>query len=59
MIGAIAGDIISSVYGSRFCRIKTKAVALFHPHCPFTGDSVLTLAVAQAMLTPQDLWGLS
>jgi ADP-ribosylglycohydrolase len=52
MIGAIAGDIIGSVYEAR--PIKTKEFPLFHPHCRFTDDSVLTIAVAQAILTDQD-----
>ena len=48
MIGAIAGDIIGSVY--EFNQIKTKVFPLFHPACRFTDDSVLTVAVAQAIL---------
>lgn len=50
MIGAIAGDIIGSVYESRSWRIKTKVFPLFHSYCHFTDDSVLTIAVAQAIL---------
>ena len=48
MIGAIIGDIV----GSRFewDNIKTKAFELFTPDCSFTDDSVMTLAVAQAIL---------
>jgi ADP-ribosylglycohydrolase len=49
MIGAIAGDIIGSVYEAR--PIKTKDFPLFHPRCRFTDDSVLTIAVAKAILT--------
>jgi len=49
MIGAIAGDIIGSVYEYR--PIKTKNFPLFHPHCRFTDDSVLTIAIAHAILT--------
>lgn len=52
MIGAIAGDIIGSVYEAH--PIKTKAFPLFHPACRFTDDSVLTIAVAQAILTGGD-----
>lgn len=48
MIGAIAGDIIGSVYEHH--RIKTKDFPLFHPQCCFTDDSVLTVAVAKAIL---------
>ena len=48
MIGAIIGDIV----GSRFewDNIKTKEFELFTPDCSFTDDSVMTLAVAQAIL---------
>jgi ADP-ribosylglycohydrolase len=52
MIGAIAGDIIGSVYEAR--PIKTKVFPLFHPQCCFTDDSVLTIAVAQAIMTDGD-----
>jgi ADP-ribosylglycohydrolase len=48
VIGAIAGDIIGSVY--EFWPIKTKDFPLFHPECTFTDDSVLTVAVAKAIL---------
>jgi ADP-ribosylglycohydrolase len=49
MIGAIAGDIIGSVYEHR--PIKTKEFPLFDPRCRFTDDSVLTVAVADSILT--------
>lgn len=52
MIGAIAGDIIGSIYEAQ--PIKTKDFPLFHPRCRFTDDSVLTIAVAQAILTDRD-----
>lgn len=48
MIGAIAGDIIGSVYEAR--PIKTKSFELFKPDCRFTDDSVLTIAVADSIL---------
>ncbi len=48
MIGAIAGDIIGSVYER--CPIKTKDFKLFHQRCRFTDDTVLTIAVADAIL---------
>lgn len=48
MIGAIAGDIIGSVY--EHYQIKTKDFPLFHPRCRFTDDSVLTIAIARAIL---------
>ena len=49
MLGAIIGDII----GSRFERhnIKSKDFQLFTPDCRPTDDSIMTLAVAQALLS--------
>jgi ADP-ribosylglycohydrolase len=38
MIGAIAGDIIGSVYEAH--PIKTKDFPLFHPRCRFTDDDL-------------------
>lgn len=52
MIGAIAGDIIGSVH--EFGRTKTKDFPLFAPASAFTDDSVLTVAVARAILTDGD-----
>jgi ADP-ribosylglycohydrolase len=52
MIGAIAGDMIGSVYETH--PIKTKDFLLFHPQCRFTDDSVLTIAVAQAVMEDGD-----
>jgi ADP-ribosylglycohydrolase len=52
MIGAIAGDIIGSVYERN--PVKTKDFPLFNPACRFTDDSVLTIAVAGAILTDRD-----
>ena len=48
MIGAIIGDIA----GSRFewHNIKSKDFDLFHRRCFFTDDTVMTLAVAEAIL---------
>ena len=48
MIGAIAGDIIGSVYEGH--SIKTKTFPLFHPQCRFTDDTVLTVAIADAIV---------
>lgn len=52
MLGAIAGDIIGSVYEAR--PIRTKDFPLFHPRARFTDDSVLTVAVARAILDGRD-----
>ena len=49
MIGAIAGDIIGSVY--EFEGIKSKQFDLFSPDCCFTDDTVLTVALAESILT--------
>ena len=49
MIGAIAGDVIGSVYERR--NIKTTEFPLFHGNCCFTDDTVLTVAVADSILT--------
>ena len=48
MLGSIAGDII----GSRFETAPTKSTEfeLFHAHSSFTDDTVLTVAVADALL---------
>ena len=48
MIGAIAGDIIGSVYEGH--RIKTTDFPLFRERCRFTDDSVLTIAIARAIV---------
>lgn len=52
MLGAIAGDIIGSVY--EFNNIKTKVFELFHPAAFFTDDTVLTVALAESILTGDD-----
>jgi ADP-ribosylglycohydrolase len=49
MIGAIVGDVVGSVY--EWDRIKTKNFPLLQKQCTFTDDSVLTVAVAEAILT--------
>lgn len=54
MYGAILGDIIGSPY--EFDRSgKTKNFPLFSPHSCFTDDTVMTIAVAEALLdAPED-----
>lgn len=52
MIGALAGDIIGSAF--EFGLTKRKDFPLFGPECAFTDDSVLTVAVAEAILTDGD-----
>jgi len=48
LLGAIAGDIIGSIY--EFSPIKTRDFPLFAPDCRFTDDTVLTVAVARSIL---------
>lgn len=48
MIGAIAGDMIGSIYEGT--DVKTKDFPLFDAWCHFTDDSVLTIAIAEAIL---------
>lgn len=52
MLGAIAGDIIGSVYEGR--AIKTADFPLFQEGSRFTDDTVLTLAIAHAILEDQE-----
>lgn len=49
MIGALAGDIIGSIY--EFNNIKTAGFPLFQDSCFFTDDTVLTVALAESLLT--------
>ncbi|MBQ6359896.1 MAG: ADP-ribosylglycohydrolase family protein [Lachnospiraceae bacterium] len=48
MFGAIIGDIIGSVY--EWHNIKTKDFPLFRDDCRFTDDTVMTCAVAEAIM---------
>ena len=48
MIGAIVGDIVGSIY--EFDNIKTKDFELFTKYCGFTDDTVLSVAVAEALM---------
>ncbi len=50
MIGAIAGDIIGSPYEGRSRNIRTTSFPLFGPSSRFTDDSVLTVAIADALI---------
>ncbi len=52
MIGAIAGDIIGSVYEHEPTR--SKDFPLFDQQCRFTDDTVLTVAIAAAILGDRD-----
>jgi len=52
MLGAIAGDVIGSVFEAR--PIKTVDFDLFSPRSTFTDDTVLTVAAAWAILENRD-----
>ncbi len=52
MIGAIAGDIIGSVY--EHFSIKTTEFELFHQGSRFTDDTVLTIAIADAIMNKKN-----
>jgi ADP-ribosylglycohydrolase len=56
MLGAIAGDIIGSVYEAR--PIKTMKFPLFHPRSRFTDDTVLTVALADSLMHGTPFVGL-
>ncbi len=52
MLGAIAGDIIGSIYEGK--TIKTTDFPLFGKGCRFTDDTVLTVATADCILNGKD-----
>lgn len=52
MLGAIAGDIIGSVF--EWNNVKSKSFELFSSGSSFTDDSVLTIALADAILNGSD-----
>lgn len=49
MIGAITGDVVGSIY--EWNNIKTTEFELFEGKCFFTDDTVLSVAMADAILT--------
>ena len=56
MLGAIAGDVIGSVYEGTRHNVKTPHFyPLFDPGCRPTDDSILTIAVADSILHDTDL----
>lgn len=52
MLGAIFGDIVGSRFEFHNCR--SKEFELFHEDCGFTDDSLMTLAVADALTKAGD-----
>lgn len=49
MLGSLTGDIVGSIY--EWNNIKTTDFPFFQDHCRFTDDSVLTVALAESILT--------
>ena len=56
MIGAIAGDIIGSVY--EFDNIKTMDFPLFTDESNYTDDTIMTVAIADWLLNRGNLVGI-
>ena len=54
MIGAILGDVVGSRF--EFRNRLSKEFAFLHPDCEFTDDTVMTCAVAQALLDSREDW---
>lgn len=52
MYGAFIGDIVGSKY--EFDNIKTKSFPLFSDDCDFTDDTIMTVAVAKAIMLSRD-----
>ena len=53
MLGTVIGDIVGSIY--EFNNIKTKDFPLFGRGCTFTDDSIMALAVANALVDAGDV----
>ena len=54
MIGAIIGDVVGSRF--EFRNRLSKDFQFLHPDCEFTDDTVMTCAVAQALLDSREDW---
>ena len=52
MTGAIIGDIVGSRF--EYHNIHTKRFCFFTPSCHITDDSILTMAVAKALLISKE-----
>ena len=63
IIGAVIGDIVGSRFEPRSKKIPTKPFKLFAADCSFTDDSMMTIAIADALLHDKSykeamlLWG--
>ena len=53
MIGAVIGDFVGSIY--EWHNIKTTDFPFFSPACRFTDDSVMSIAVAEALMNGTDM----
>ncbi len=56
MIGAIVGDIAGSRFEGRGHATKSKDFELFTPYCRFTDDTVMSMAVCDAILRSKPDW---
>ena len=54
MFGAILGDIVGSPYEFNANNYKAKDFPLFCDRSEFTDDTVMTLAVAQALMNAEE-----
>ena len=52
MIGTVIGDVVGSVY--EFDNIRRKDFPLFSEDCEATDDSIMAIAVADAIMEAQD-----
>ena len=52
MIGAIIGDVVGSKY--EFNNIRTRDFDLISYGCDYTDDSLMTIAIARALLKWKD-----
>lgn len=52
MYGAFIGDIVGSKY--EFDNIKTKSFPLFSTDCDYTDDTIMTIAVAEAIMLSRE-----
>lgn len=55
VLGALVGDIVGSRF--EFDNLKSKDFDLFAPACSFTDDSVMTLAIARALMEAERFRG--
>lgn len=55
MLGAIIGDYVGSIYEMN--NIRTENFPFFSERCTFTDDTMMTIAIARALLTGSDYAG--